>query len=630
MARLTRPVSVFNSLMDITYPCSTDGGKAELLQVIPGRMSGGGILLWDASMPQSNHNGITILSPEAKWDGTLEGFKAYRESGGTGNGCWVRPRKGTDLMASWAGVDTDGDWIADEPLMALCQIAHTQRRNIRIDSGAVIRCGFTTPISQQDKHNILSQTSFVLRGLKNFSIYAEQDAEITTDHPVHRERTVFFLDGCDKVTISGLKFNSDFSDYSFEPNSPYEHHINEHWLGVVAEACGTVEVRRCRFNAPQFAVKADCFNRTDGRWNDTVAVKDCFFQYATNYCFLSRKLRHYIFSDNEVRFNGRKWHTYGEACAPTTYTENQIITRNRFIDQIAGQSCITPGSYAKQVLISDNFCQRSNGIFVEIGSASNINILNNVSKSTGERIVHGSDKYAGTTHILLVSGAVDDEPAGGLSNILIQGNNFQGGGYALQEYNTGIPIRRGLDILNNHLVDCIPPACTNQSFKYIRVEGNYIQAPDDYPDMTIGGQHSIIKDNVLIGVRLRARDLGYTVVGLKVIGNTFTANSVASKFPALIDYTDLEDLEAYDNAAGIQASYDSFIVAPDNCNKISFMKVGMVEGFTQTPAVVYGSKLQGQKAGAIVGNSAPGSVHGCAAFVSTSSGGWGFINYVPA
>lgn len=631
MGSLTSPFKVFRSILDLDYPSSVGDHTAQLMSFIPNRESGGGTLLWKPDMPQSQHNGITVLSPAAKWDGTLAGLPAYRNpaNAGTGTGCWVRPRKGGDIMASWAGFDTDGEWIADEPITTAAHLASTLKRCLRIDSGSIIKSGFTTGVQMKDKFNIFSYSSFVLRGITGLSIIADNDVEVNTDHPLHRERTVFFLEQCHNVTLSGFNWNSTFTDYSFEPNSPYEHHIREHWMGVVMEACGTIDILNHRMNAGQFGVKADCFSRSssptpDANWNQKVSMKRCYFQYMTNYAFLSRRLDNYIVDDCDFYYNGRKWHTYGEALAPTTYTTNQVITNNRFYDQIAGQSCITPGSYAKQVLIANNFCRRYNGIFIEIGSASNINILNNVSLSTGERIISGDPKYAGTTHILMVSGGVDDEPAGGLSNLNIQGNNFQGGGYALQEYNTGTPIRRGITYSNNHLVDCIPPACTNANFEGMVFENNYIQAPDDFPDMAIGGKYSTIRNNILIGVRIRARGLGYRVVGLKVIGNLFRPNSVNSVFPALIDYSDLEDLSAYDNDVA-SAKFTDVIVNPANCNVISFIKVGQAEGFIVPPSDRFGAKIQNQKSGASVLNRDPTSVY--AYVYSGSESSWKQVRF---
>lgn len=36
----------------------------------PGTTFGGGIFYWDATLPKSQHNGITVFSPTVPWDGT--------------------------------------------------------------------------------------------------------------------------------------------------------------------------------------------------------------------------------------------------------------------------------------------------------------------------------------------------------------------------------------------------------------------------------------------------------------------------------------------------------------------------------------------------------------------------------
>ncbi|HFP0947337.1 TPA: hypothetical protein ACHKGZ_004826, partial [Escherichia coli] len=173
----------------------------------------------------------------------------------------------------------------------------------------------------------------------------------------------------------------------------------------------------------------------------------------------------------------------------------------------------------------------------------------------------------------------------------------------IREYNTGVSLRTGFRIINNQMVDCKPPAITNQSFIGLEFIGNYLVAPTDFPDLRLGGQHTVIKDNTLIGVRIRARDLGYTVIDMSVTENAFRANSLGDSYPALIDFTEFTGLVAKEN--DVSAShFTNVIVLPDNCNIAGFRYLGITEGLLDNPSTLYGSKLQ-CKLGDIVYNREP-------------------------
>lgn len=585
----------FDSIMQVAEPTSNQG-VAILKSFIPGRNAGGGILTWDATMDRSQHNGITILSPSAAWDGTYEGLPAYRASGKVGTGCWVR-QYDTCIMASWAGVDTTGVWIMDEPMRAAAILAWQLNKDLRVDAGT-IKAGFSSKVQYHDKFNLYLDTSVILDNLSNLRIFAENDVEINT-YGTGPERVVFFLQNCTNCTVEGFNWNSFFTNYSTQP-SDSAHRIEEHWKGFVIEGGTKLTISKQRVNAAQVFVLSDVTNL--GNYNGEVYVLDCTFKYVVNYCIISRKTDYVCFDRNDVSYNGRAWHTYGEAVAPTTNTRSIRVCDNHFTDQIAVQSCITPGPHIENGLISGNYCKRRNGIFIENGSTSNLIISNNVSISVGERLTSGSTY--GTTHILLVGG-VDDQPIGNSphSNILIQGNRFEGGGYAIQEYNTGIALRTGFQIKDNQMINCIPPIITNQSFIGIEITGNLIKAPDDFPDLTIAGQYPVIDNNILIGVRVRARDLGYTIIAPKITNNVFRANSVGSVFPALIDFTDFNNMVAEGNNA-TAAAYTDFIVNPLYATSVGFKRVGVVEGFTVSPYERFGSKLT-CTAGDIVMNREP-------------------------
>ncbi|HFV9303971.1 TPA: hypothetical protein ACIAJC_001622 [Citrobacter freundii] len=578
-AAFGQSIAIVDSVKDLMAVSDKSANNVrQVTGYVPGTDFGGGQFYWDASKPKSQHNGITIFSPTVPWDGSYAGLTLFLagtgESDASGMGCWVRSYSGADILTSWAGHDVTGANAADVSVTAAIKLSAKLKTACRADAGSTIKCGFTTKVQAHDKHNIFTQSSFVLDGLKYFRFYAEKDVNIDTYHPSYKERTVFFLNNC-SAEIEGFKWNWEFTNYSINPDDT-EHDQGEWWSGVVIEKSENVVIKNNMVNAAQFFVRADTFSIDS--FNNNVRVIDNYIKYVTNYCFLSRKLNYAEFSRNEVWYNGRTWHTYGEAFAPTTYTKNVVACNNKFYQQIAEQSCITPGSYMDTCLISENFCQRARGIFVEVGSASNVTISNNQSYSTGER--DGS-------HILLVSGGVDDEPAGGLSNLLITGNVLHGGPYSMREYNTGTPLRRGITFSNNHIVNCPAPIMSNQSYIAMKFTGNYVEVPDDFPDLVWAGQYPIIESNTLVGVRIRMRGLGYSVIHPKITDNTFRQNTVGTKFPALLDLENFYGATIRDNDT-YAASFDALLPSPANVVKAGFKYLDA--GLDTHPFGRYGSK----------------------------------------
>ncbi|EQB7286706.1 phage head-binding domain-containing protein [Morganella morganii] len=581
------------NVADIHELMSTPTGNHTLnvIGYVPGTNFGGGQFYWDASTPKSQHNGITIFSPTVPWDGSYAELAAFLSGDGEsdigGAGCWVRSSSFNKLVMSWVGIDISGGMPFDAPMLHLCKVASASGLDVVADKGAKLKAGFTVGYQTKDKFNVFTQAAVVLDGL-NVVIDGGGDADIITDHDVHKERSVFVVKN-GVYRISGFKWNKDFTDYSINRNDT-QHRQNEWWMGVVADGGADVTVDNNDVNSAQTFVRADVFNSSV--WNKKVRVTKNTFRYIVNYCFISRKLEFAEFSGNEVYYNGREWHTYGEAFAPTTYTSHVICKGNKFFQQIAEQSCITPGSYMKSCLITDNYCERNRGIFVEIGSASNISILNNQSYSTGER---------DSSHILLVSGGVDDEPAGGLSNLLIIGNVFNGGPYSMREYNIGTPLRHGITFSNNHIINCPAPIMSNQSLIGMRFTGNYVQAPADFPDLVWGGQYPIIDNNFLLGVKIKIRDVGYTVINPRITNNTFRGTVEAGKFTTLIDMDDFVGATICGNDVNA-ASFEAFIPHVNNVKKVGFKNIDY--GLNENPFGRYGSKCVSER-GQFVMNDAP-------------------------
>lgn len=178
---------------------------------------------------------------------------------------------------------------------------------------------------------------------------------------------------------------------------------------------------------------------------------------------------------------------------------------------------------------------------------------------------------------------------------------FIGSRFVVQVYNKEIALRYGFRILNNRMADCKMPVIINQSFIGIHLEGNYMVALDDFPDLAIAGQYPVIQNNTLIGVQIRARELGYTILSPRFVNNKFHANGFNQKFVAIIDFTDFSELFAEGNDT-IASNYYDFIVAPNNCNTAGFKRIGQSERFINKPSILYGSKLTCQL-GDIVMNS---------------------------
>lgn len=593
-------------------------GTVSVVGYISGTDFGGGDFYWDAARPRSKHNGITVFSPTVPFSGLYADIPNFHakvgETAPDANGCWVRKDCGRKVLMSWGGVDISGTQPMDAVVTSMCTYVHNTRQILDADENAVLKAGFTTGTQTKDKHNVFTQASVILEG--KFVTIRGNGAKIDTYHPVHRERSVFVLRN-GGYNISGFKWNDGYTDFSTSP-ADTQHKQGEWWMGIVADGAVTLVADHHEVTAAQVFVRADAFNATD--WNERVTVRHSKFDYITNYCFLSRKLKHYEFSYNEVKHNGREWHTYGEACAPTTYTTHTIVRSNNFFNQIAEQSCITPGSYHKSCLIVNNHCERYRGIFVEIGSSSNISILNNYSYSSGER---------DSSHILLVSGGVDDEPEGGLNNLLINGNVFENGPYTLREYNTGTPVRRGITFSNNRIIDCPMPNMGNAAYHSMAFTNNYCQPPADFPYLVWAGKNPIIEGNTFVGGIIRARDLGYTITNPIIRNNVFRDGSTVQTFPALIDMTDFTRLVAEGNDV-TNATFTRVIVDPANCTSVGFKRIGQAEGFESNPATLYGAKLTDVINGDIVMNNNPGNAEGGYAWVCVNSGSKQFGKIVVA
>jgi len=101
--------------------------NSKLLQIVkgfyPGTSVGGGQFFYDINKPKSQHNGVTIISPESvdAWDGTESGLFTLLNWSGTGNGvgCYVKLLSNTNFMdASEAGLKPNSNATIPFKLLA--------------------------------------------------------------------------------------------------------------------------------------------------------------------------------------------------------------------------------------------------------------------------------------------------------------------------------------------------------------------------------------------------------------------------------------------------------------------------------------------------------------------------------
>ncbi|MBD2863180.1 right-handed parallel beta-helix repeat-containing protein [Paenibacillus oceani] len=95
---VVEPVLCFHDMMSlIGYTGAHDGQQVSLIEYRQGSGTGGGLLYWDPAMPKSAHNGGTVFSPTAGWDGTAAGLPSFLSGSGetnpSGSGCWVRVKE---------------------------------------------------------------------------------------------------------------------------------------------------------------------------------------------------------------------------------------------------------------------------------------------------------------------------------------------------------------------------------------------------------------------------------------------------------------------------------------------------------------------------------------------------------
>ncbi|HCC5748834.1 TPA: hypothetical protein M5802_002557 [Morganella morganii] len=90
-----------------------DKETAILVSFYPGQNRGGGIFVYNAEEPRSNHNGVTIISPDVEFT-DIESWLAVDQSR-SGAGCWVKQIVNNTITSDECGCVPDGDSPVELP-----------------------------------------------------------------------------------------------------------------------------------------------------------------------------------------------------------------------------------------------------------------------------------------------------------------------------------------------------------------------------------------------------------------------------------------------------------------------------------------------------------------------------------
>lgn len=101
-----------NCLKNLTeYAQRVDGQKFDVSGYYENTLVGGGTFTWDANRSKADHNGGTVIAPEAiaAWDGTQADIATILDWAGSGSGCFVRSEIDGRTNMSAFGTTTQGD-----------------------------------------------------------------------------------------------------------------------------------------------------------------------------------------------------------------------------------------------------------------------------------------------------------------------------------------------------------------------------------------------------------------------------------------------------------------------------------------------------------------------------------------
>lgn len=111
--------SPFVSIAALRFMAGIDGDKAHINGFYEGSLLGGGVFIWDSTVPSSNHNGVTIISPSvAATPGALSWYVAPAVSS---TGCWVK-QENKRLNSDDFGADSTGTSNSDAAFTAMANL----------------------------------------------------------------------------------------------------------------------------------------------------------------------------------------------------------------------------------------------------------------------------------------------------------------------------------------------------------------------------------------------------------------------------------------------------------------------------------------------------------------------------
>ncbi len=90
--RLAETVVQVGHLKALPVSGLVSGQQYSVASFYNGNTVGGGLFVWDATRNKADHNGGTVIAPEAltAWDGTHAGLSTYLNWAGSGSGCFVK------------------------------------------------------------------------------------------------------------------------------------------------------------------------------------------------------------------------------------------------------------------------------------------------------------------------------------------------------------------------------------------------------------------------------------------------------------------------------------------------------------------------------------------------------------
>ncbi|EEY8376825.1 phage head-binding domain-containing protein [Escherichia coli] len=502
---------------------------------VPGTNFGGGQFYWDASMPKSQHNGITIFSPTVPWDGSYAELAAFLagtgESDGGGSGCWIRSNCVLDgIHTVWAGHDINGVHDSTESVNA-CISKFGGVRAIRFSAGEI---KFNYQISQQyhDSAGVIRKTAIVINGKNNLFVYADNDVNINTDGNGEAERVCFGLFNCKNFKFNGIKLNQSCTNFSTGP-SDTTFTPQENWFGFALEG-SSGSINDIDVLAARIFVMADADG--DGAIpNEDITLSNVRTDLVTNYTFFTKNLNGIAkMIDCQTYRTGRKWHTFGEDFACSARTKYLIAERNYFISPISIQSRITPWGVTGGAVISNNI-KTGQGIFVEIGGESNGVAAQNVVIDSNISIGDQNEDGTFSSHILIIWNGSNDYSTS-FNGIKITKNTFKGGGYAINDYaETQMSAYcYGLVIENNQFDRTDAVKVTMPTWRKSIYRGNKSYFVHGNTGCEIGGYAPIISDNDFDSTYLVSTS--GVRIDEPVIENNEFSNTLNSPVNQLIDW----------------------------------------------------------------------------------------------